>query len=270
MTMKKGFVFTIVFSLFFLMLLYAAVEYLNILNSRQAALGNDGAAREAYVADDIGNDYLSLFGMKTGVSRGGAVVYWTIEDTPGAGNAGERILGYEGFVSSEYSKAGNLEAKAELDRSGKITLEPQGVAYRHTTESDVVVEGAVREYRVTARLSESCGACAGSGSWAWGEAGDGPFVSLDITDANGTRIEAFGRDSGYVMTNQTNTLDLVLSGGKVFELRLSQGYMRMDCGGRADTKVVLGADGSSEAKVYAPVKLTLGSRIFERIPLIEK
>ncbi len=269
--MKKGFLFTIVFSLFFIMLLYAAVEYLNILQSRQATLGADNPVAEAYIADDVGNDYLSIFGMKTSVARGN-MVYWTVEDKPGEeGNIAGRIASYEQFISGEYSNATNANATVEIDRSGTLSLEPAGITYSHPSESEISVDGKAEEYSISARLADSCGGCSPSGNWAWGNEGDGPMVSLDLIDSNGTRVGTFGKASGYIRANETSTLILQLSGGGSFELRITGGQMRMALSGSgAETKTTIGISGGSESKVYAPVRLTLGKRVFSRIPLIEK
>jgi hypothetical protein len=272
--MKKGFVFTLVFSLLFLMLLYTASAYIALLQARQAALDKDDPGREAYFADDVGYDYLSIWGMGTSLSRDSSKAYWTIRDRiPNRiGDLRGKVIEYQNFISGEYSRANNIRASAELDESGEILLEPNAVSYGHSSRSDIVVEGNALEYRITAKLSKSCaGGCISSGNWNWGSSGDGPYVFLDITDANGSRIDAFGRTSGYLRLNETNTLYIPLENAGAMELRLSSGYMKMEFSNAgAETTTTLGVDGSSPLKVYAPVKLTIGERTFQRIVLLEK
>ncbi len=156
--MKKGFVFTLVFSAFFLMFLYAAGAYINILQMRQAVLDSADPAREVYFADDVGYDYLSIWGMRPGLSRDSTKAYLTVSDRiPNKiGDLETKISDYENFVSGDYSRANNIKAKAELDRTGELDLEPQKISYRHSSRNDIVVEGNALEYRISAKLSKAC------------------------------------------------------------------------------------------------------------------
>lgn len=272
--MKKGFVFTLVFALFFLMLLYTVSAYLSMLQARQAALDRDVPGKEAYVADDVGYDYLSLWGMKTSVSRDSSKAYWTVQDRiPNRiGNLESALSGYENFLSGEYSQANGVRASAELDRTGEIRLGPQQLSYRHSSRSDIILDGTASEYRFTIRLLSSCGGgCGSGGSWNWVGPGEGVYVLLDITDANGSRVEAAGKTSGYVRLNETNTLFVPLENSGAMELRLSGTQMRMEFSNAgAETRITFGVDGASPVEVYAPVKLTIGERKFDRITLLEK
>ncbi|MFH1470493.1 MAG: hypothetical protein ABIF01_01985, partial [Candidatus Micrarchaeota archaeon] len=162
--MKKGFVFTVVFSLFFLMLIYSAAFYLKMLEGRGAALDSREAAREGYFADDVGYDYLSIWGMKTSLARD-SKVHWTIEDRiPPAGDIGNVVSAYQEFVLNEYSRANNIDAKAELGTTGELMLEPLGIVYGHSGRSDIIIEGVIPEYVVKAKLAKACsGGCSGAG-----------------------------------------------------------------------------------------------------------
>ena len=270
--MKKGFVFTVVFSLFFLMLLYAAAAYVNSLEARDSALDSPDSGREAYFADDVGYDYLAIWGMKTGLARD-ARLQWTIEDRiPPASDMEGALARYEGFVAGEYSKINNINAKAELDRSGELGLEPQGIVYRHSSRSDVVIDGAVEGYRLKAKLSKACsGGCSGGGAWAWGGVEDGPFVSLDILDANGSRIDVLGKTSGYVKLNGTSSAYIALENGGGLGITISSRQLRMEFSStEAELKTTITAGGSGAARIIAPVKLSVGDRKFEGITLVEK
>jgi hypothetical protein len=272
--MKRGFVFTVIFSLLFLMLLYTAIIYSDMEKARSVALDSVDSGRTLYFADDIGGDYLTLWGMSTGISREGGKIRWTVTDRipNDIGNMEPKLSEYESFVSGEYSRVNNIRAGATLDRAGELSLSPQGLTYRHTSRSDIVLEGNALEYRISGKLLKSCGGgCTSSGSWVWGIAGDGPFVIIDMTDANGSRIDILGKTSGYVKLNQTDVVSIPVENGGVVEIRLSEGYLRMEFSNvGAETKTTLAIDGNSPVVVYAPVRLKVDERSFERIALIQK
>lgn len=270
--MKKGFVFTVVFSLFFLMLLYAAAAYINTLEARNAALDSADSGREAYFADDVGYDYLSVWGMKTSMTRDSRL-HWTIEEkiSPSYDVDGA-ISSYEDFIANDYSKANNINAKAELDRSGELRLEPIGIVYRHSSGNDIEIDGASEGYLIKAMLGKACaGGCSLAGDWVWGSAGDGPYISLDILDANGSRVDIMGKTSGYVKLNGTSSAYANLENGGGVGITVSGGQFRIGFSNTgADVKTTITTEGTGPAKVYAPVKLSIGDRKFERIALIEK
>ncbi len=268
--MKRGFVFTIAFSLFFLMLLYSAAFYKNMGEMRRGALESADISKENYVADDVGYDYLAIWGMKTGLARD-VRLRWTVEDRiPANGDMESTLKVYEEFVAGEYSRTNNINAKAELDRTGELRLEPQGIVYRHSG-NDLIVDGVVSEYQVKGRLTKTCGGgCSGSGNWEWGSAGEGPFVSLELVDANGSRVDILGKTSGYVRLNGTSTAYVPLGNGGL-EIRLSSRQLRIVfTNSGAEVKTTVSIASNEPAVVYAPVRLTVGDRVFEKIVLIEK
>jgi hypothetical protein len=270
--MKRGFVFTLVFSLFFLMLLYSAASYLGMLEKRTATLSQKDASRDMYVVDDVGNDYLDIWGMKASLTRANDRLYFSIADRiPNRiDNVEGALSSYESFLPGEYSKHNNIKASANLDRSGEIFLSQNKLSYKHSSRSDIVIEGPAQEYKIKVKLDRPCTSCSAVGFWSWGGAGSGPFVTLEIY-ANGTKVDTFSQSSGYLAINSTNSFQVALENGAYFELSLSPSQTRMLFSNVAgETLTTLGVGSSEEAIVYAPVRLVLGDRVFDRIALIQK
>ncbi|MFH1447623.1 MAG: hypothetical protein ABIG39_02060 [Candidatus Micrarchaeota archaeon] len=240
-----------------------------MIQMRESSMERADLGRDMYFADDVAYDYLSLWNMEMEI-RNEPQVVWTVRESVPHDGIENLLLGYEEFISTEYSDSVNTLLHAELDREGTLHLEPHGVRYYHPNVREIAVDGHVSEYRIQVRLDRSCGGCSGSENWNWNDVGDGPKVILDLMDVNGTVITIGGRTSGHVKINGTNTFYVTIENGGVFEIRLGKLLLLEFSNVDAETEIRMVVPGDSALKLYAPVRLDVGERAFQRIALIEK
>ncbi|MCX6778069.1 MAG: hypothetical protein NT157_04255 [Candidatus Micrarchaeota archaeon] len=271
----RGFLFTISFTLLFLLFLQFSVFYANAERERLAASGNAMAVRnENAIAADIAGDYEKLLVLDYSIERGvgnklGLVVEGKL---PVEWNVDNAASAYAAFVEESYANERNANINIELSPNGGAELEPIGLRHYYEGGGAVsIIEGNANEYNISLNVNDSCGECANGGSWEW--AAEGVFIETEIY-ANGTRVGIGGSTGGYVDPATTNTLILAFDGGGSLSLSIGGSPAKVSveiAGASADCRLAAYGIGSGEeARLVLPINVSVGDSGFEGLVLEKK
>ena len=205
----RGYVFTIMFSALFILLLMDASIYLASRGSSALSRANQsGADLSGQVMDDLGCDLLHYLavGVQSQPLNASNQTSITFTDTIPSqlASPGTEFSEWASFAENNFAAAANANISMDTTSFGvspSLQVSPYNLSYGYAALDKSVLtlsgSGAVTNYSLLMRLNRAINFSNGT-AWNWSATNTSLYVSFDIQDGNGTQILVNGRSAGYV------------------------------------------------------------------------
>lgn len=270
--MKKGFVWTIAFTAFYLALLMSYAFY-----STQLKHERQGTPPEAVIRGDVAGDLRSLYNLSLEVieTSSSKIIHANTRIPANLSDAAGVYARYSSFMSNDYAQKTNQDISLVLPARPRVQADNGFFLEFNSPARNTLALGgsdAITAYNVSAHFSSNClhSNCsnATSGSWAWESSG--VWVELNLTDANGETILANASSSGYVDTAKENALTIALETG-TFTLSLTNAtHPSLSATATnvfADLGISTTLNQAEPVWVYAPVSLQINEQNYSSVDL---
>ena len=269
--MRKGFVYTILFTALFLVLLMIARIYLLSEGSMGLSKAEKGSVDSAgLVMADLSLDLLHFFDLRIesktlpAASRVNLTFHNTIPSD--LAYPGTEFGEWTAFVENDFSEKTNLNISmnyVDFQLHPTIVVSPYNITYGYSAldRRRLVINGssAITNYSIVMRLSRNINETNAS-NWSWSATPTSLFIAFDIEDSEGERILINGQEAGYIDPSvySSFTLSGTPSGRMVVEAGSLPGYgshslafNASDLRARLDTTLLL--NGTDGVTVFAPI-----------------
>ena len=274
----RGFVFTIVFSALFFLLLFSVSYYISSRGSAILGEADQGVTdANGRVMDDLSSDLASyleigISGAPLNASNKTSITF-TDKIPSTLASPGTEFSQWAVFVQDDFPVQANINVTmnmTDFSLHPRLVALPYNLAYGWGAldKQKLTVNGSslVSNYSVVMRLNRAINVTNES-NWTW-SAGTTPlFLSLDLEDSKGQAINISNRTSGYIDPNTANsfymggspsgniTLEVGnLAGAGASALRITPAGLSA----MMNTTVLL--NGTPEITVFAPIWVTVGEQ----------
>lgn len=267
----RGFVFTVIFSALFFILLIEAGMYVSSRESSQLSQANFSSADHSGQAmDDLSTDLMDYLGLQAESNPVNSTnkTNITFDDTIPSTLAfpATEFSQWIAFVYNTYSTVSNTNITmnySDFQANPRLIAQPYNLTYGYPSldKPQLCINGSglVSNYSVLMSLNRDIN-LTDDANWSWSVGATSLFVSLNITDNAGEQLLVKGKTSGYIDPSLNNSVVFygTPSGTLTIEAGNLPGYgtpalliIPSGLSAHAITTVLL--NGTSEVTVFAPI-----------------
>lgn len=258
---KKGFIFTVLFTLMFALFLFTAEFYSENLAARKRSLSISEIDRAMFIVEDISSDISQIFGdLRTQRNETHTQIFFEETMPSDLENASKEWEEYSEFIEQKYSNTTGEQISLDWQ---EFVAQPQFfignclLAFSDINKTDLILSKGenITHYKFEIYLEDSClnGNCTNASEikWNWAEEGDG----VEILVQDGSERTVFW-GSGFMNSSSENSISVKTETGQMNFSFGGDALVRIRTNSTAQVNLDLLFEG--EPQISVPVGIDVG------------